>query len=334
MNGQICRGGAWVRGLIIAAIAVASVIAPAGPAAAESPTPWAHGVPTADQAQANALFEEGNQLFAQKAHALALDKYKAAIALWDHPMIRFNMAVTEIRLERILEATHDLERALRFGEAPFAPGLYHQALDYQTLLKGRIGDLEVSCEQAGVQVMLDGQPLFECPGVRTLRVMAGEHVVVGDRAGFLTSSTRVVVASGDTAAHRIQLVSLEAATVIEYPHPRWLPWTIVGGGAAITLGGLGFYLAGKDQLASFHNDFASQCASGCEADLSDHAVLKGARDGAALKGQIAASMAIVGGAVTAAGVVFAVINRPVKKLPRIEAAPLPGGASATVRWEF
>ena len=81
--------------------------------------------------QANALFAEGNQLFAQQAHAPALEKYKAAIALWDHPLIRFNMAVTEIRLDRILEAADDLDERCATATTPFTPELYQQALDYQ-----------------------------------------------------------------------------------------------------------------------------------------------------------------------------------------------------------
>ena len=59
--------------------------------------PWAMGVPQDVQDKAKALYEEGNTLFAQQAHAPALEKYKQAIALWEHPLIRFNMAVTEIR---------------------------------------------------------------------------------------------------------------------------------------------------------------------------------------------------------------------------------------------
>src|SRR5439155_6363082 len=88
-------------------------------ARAEAPKPWSQGVPEATQQRANALFAEGNQLFAQQAHGPALDKYHAAIALWDHPLIRFNMAVTLIRLDRVLEAADELDRALRYGAQPF-----------------------------------------------------------------------------------------------------------------------------------------------------------------------------------------------------------------------
>jgi len=103
-----------MKRLIITVFAIAG--AGAGRARAEPPTPWARDVPAAQQERARALFEDGNQLFAQQAHGPALDRYRAAVALWDHPMIRFNMAVTEIRLDRVLDAAEDLQAALRFGQ--------------------------------------------------------------------------------------------------------------------------------------------------------------------------------------------------------------------------
>jgi hypothetical protein len=319
-----------MKTIVIAVLLVAGL----GRVRADPSPPWANGVPQAQQQQANALFDQGNQLFAQQAHGPALEKYRAAIALWDHPMIRFNMAVTEIRLERILEADHDLAQAMRFGATPFTPALYQQALDYQSLLKGRVGVIEVSCEQVDVEIMLDGKPWFECPGQNTFRVLTGEHVIVGDRAGFLTSSSRVLVAGGAVATQRISLISLETAGRLEYPRPRWIPWTIAGSGLAVAAGGLAVYLVGKNEIESFHNDFASVCARGCAADLSDQPALRRERDGAVLKGHIATSMMIAGGAITATGFVLAILNRPVRKLPQIEAVPTSGGMSASVAWSF
>jgi hypothetical protein len=319
-----------MKSLVIAAV----IVAGAGRVRAEPVPPWAQGVPAAQQDQANALFDEGNQLFGQQAHGPALEKYRAAIALWDHPLIRFNMAVTEIRLDRLLEADADLAQAMRFDAAPFTPELYQQALDYQSLLKGRVGTIEVRCEQVGVEIVLDGKPWFECPGKQVLRVLTGEHVIVGERTGYLTSSSRVFVTGGAVTAQLVALVSLDSAGRLVYPRPRWIPWTVVGSGVAVAAGGFAFYLAGTRQIETFHNDFASVCAMGCDSDLSDHPALRRDRDGAILKGRIAASMMVAGGAIAASGLVLMILNRPVRQLPQIEATPLPGGVSASVGWTF
>jgi hypothetical protein len=182
--------------------------------------------------------------------------------------------------------------------------------------------------------LLDGKPWFPCPGQHRFRVLSGEHVVVGERAGFLTRSSRVLVAGGAVAVERVALISLEAASRLEYPRPRWIPWTIVGGGLVVAAGGLGFYLVGKNEIESFHNDFASVCARGCNADLSDQPALRRSRETAILEGQIAASLMITGAVITAGGIVLAILNRPIRKLPQIEAAPTRGGVFGSVGWTF
>lgn len=293
---------------------------------------WAQGVTKEHQDQANALFAEANQLFAQQAHAPALDKYQAAIALWDHPLIRFNMAVTLIRLDRILDAAENLEKALRFGKDPFTPELYQQALDYQALVKGRVGTVEASCDQAEAHVLFDGKPWFDCAGKQTLRVMAGEHVLVAEKKGYMTSSRRLVVVGGGTSSQRLSLLPIESVVRLQYPYPRWIPWTIAGGGAAVALGGLGFWFSGRNQMDRFEANFAMTCPAGCK--LSDQPLLADERDSARLKGQIAIGMMIGGGAIAVGGIVMAIIDRPKRILPNVEVAPTTGGMAARVGWQF
>jgi hypothetical protein len=301
-----------------------------------TPKPWAEGVPQDQQDKASALYEEGNQLFAQQAHAPALEKYKAAIALWDHPLIRFNMAVTEIRLERILEAADDLDSALRYGDKPFKPELYQQALDYQALVKGRVGFVEASCDQPGTRLFLDGKPWFDCVGTKKQRVLAGEHAITGEKKEFLTQSEKVVVAGGKTESRKITLVPLDSAVVLRYPHRRWVSWTMTGAGLAVGLAGAGTWFLGKNQMDQFEADFSAQCQNGCEPGLTDpsHRSLAAQRDSAELKDKIGIGMMAVGGAVAVTGIVLTILNRPERVLPNVEVQPKTGGAVTTVGWHF
>lgn len=289
--------------------------------------PWEQGVAHANRDQAQALFGEGNALFAQQAHQPALEKYRAAIALWDHPLIRFNMAVTLIRLDRILDAAEALDAALRFGQSPFTPELYQQAMDYQKLVAGRVGTIEASCDQADAQVLLDGKPWFACPGSKQQRVLTGEHVIVGEKPGYLTFSRRVVVPG---AAAKLDFVPLDSVVKLEYPSPRWMPWTTAAAGAAIALGGVGFWIAASNQMDEFDAEFAMRCPTGCNASFEGVEDLERDKDSAQLKGTIGVSMMAVGGAAAVGGVVWAILNRPRRVLPNIEISPT--GVSAHVRF--
>src|ERR1051325_4311077 len=134
------------------------------------------------------------------------------------------MAVTEIRLEKILDAADDLEKALKWGDKPFKAELYQEALGYQALIKGQVGYVEATCDQAGERLLFDGKPWFDCPGTKKLRGLAGEHAIVGEKSGFLTASTRIVVGGDKTEKANIKLVPLDSAVVLKYPYRRWIPW--------------------------------------------------------------------------------------------------------------
>ncbi len=317
--------------LVVALFSALGALAPQAPA--ES-TPWAQGVPVPTQDKANALFAEGNDLFGRQAHAPALEKYRAAIALWDHPLIRFNLAVTLIRLDRPLEAADELERALRYGETPFKKELYSQALDYQALLKGRVGYVEATCEQAGASVLLDGKPWFSCPGTQKMRVMAGEHALVGELSNYLTSSQRIIVGGGTTVTEEVKLVPLESAVILKYPYRRWIPYTITVTGLAVGLGGLGVWLLGRGQMTDFESAFARDCPMGCMKDLSDRPLLRDVRDSAELKGTIGITMMVTGSAVVIGGIVMTIMNRPQRILPKVEVAPTTGGMTMSTSWKF
>jgi len=322
-----------MKQLVMVGVLLVSALGATRPAQAET-TPWSQGVPVATQDKANALFEEGNQLFAREAHAPALEKYREAIALWDHPLIRFNIAVTLIRLDRHLDAADELERALRFGETPFKKELYSQALDYQSLLKGRVGYVEASCDQAGASVLIDGKPWFSCPGTQRMRVLAGEHALVGELSNYLTSSQHIIVPGGGTVTERVKLVPLESAVILKYPYRRWIPYTVTAVGLAVGLGGLGVWLLGRGQMTDFEAAFARDCPMGCMKDLSDRPLLRDVRDGAELKGTIGITMMVTGSAVAVGGIVMTIMNRPQRILPKVEVAPTTGGMTMSTRWKF
>ena len=316
-------------------LALGFVVAVAHPAAADT-KPWAQGVPEATQDKANAIFEEGNTLFAQQAHAPALEKYRAAVAIWDHPLIRFNLAVTLIRLDRPLEAADELDKALRFGDVPFKKDLYQQALDYQALLKGRVGYIEASCDQSGGGVLLDGKPWFSCPGTQKIRVMAGLHAVGGEASNYLMPTRRIVVTGGETSTEKLKFVPLDSAVILKYPYRRWIPYTVTGLGAAVGLAGLAVWVAGRGQMNDFETAFGNDpdCSMGCDKSLSNKPLLRNLRDSAELKGKIGISMMVAGGAVTVGGIVMAILNRPQRILPTAEVTPTSGGAMVSTRWRF
>src|ERR1044071_9661205 len=136
---------------------IAILLALAMPAAAQ---PWAQGVSDTQKAQAQKKLEEGNGLFLSRKYKEALEADEAATASWDHPAIRFNMVRCLIQLDRPVEASDELNKALKYGKDPFDQAIYNEALNYQKLLASQIAEVEISCKQGGAKVTLDGQALM------------------------------------------------------------------------------------------------------------------------------------------------------------------------------
>jgi len=296
-------------------------------------TPWANGVPKPQQDRANAEFAAANSLFAHDKHEEALVKYRAAIELWDHPMIRFNMAVTLIKLDQLVEAADALQAALRFGAAPFTKELYSQALDYDHLIRGRVGAITVKCTQAGVQIWLDGKKWFACEGSQRVRVLAGQHTLLAEKHGLAPESRQLFVSGGASIEESIELSPADVR--LRYRTARWIPWTVAAGGLSIGVAGLATWFSGRNDMDTFQVRHASECASRCDDDLTGHPALRELRDDARFKGDLGASLMVAGGAVVAGGLVWAlVINRPERVTPQLEVDPSRGEARATLGWSF
>jgi tetratricopeptide (TPR) repeat protein len=114
---------------------VCAVMLARAPAHADSP--WAEGVTDDQKLRAKALLDAGNALLIEKKYVEALEKYTAAVAVWDHPAIRFNMVRCEIQLGKNLEAYEDLEKSLRYGAAPLEETVYNEAVGYQRSASSR-----------------------------------------------------------------------------------------------------------------------------------------------------------------------------------------------------
>lgn len=284
-------------------------------ALAEQPRPWANGVTQANQDSALALYREGNSFFEQSNHAQALAKYREALARWDHPAIRFNTAVALINLDQPLEAFEHLEAALRFGEAPFGSETYKQALLYRKLLSGQVAELEVTCDEPGAELTLDGEVLFTAPGKALRRLRPGAHQLVSKKAGFETLASAVQLAAGET---RHEVVTLQRTVVAEVKlvrrFPLWLPWTVMGAGAVVALVGVPVMASAESSYERYDQDLSRVCPSGCPLASLPGSVLDLKQSAAAQNGA-AIGLFSVGGAAVVTGVVLAVLNQPRPETP-------------------
>jgi tetratricopeptide (TPR) repeat protein len=271
--------------------------------------PWAVGVSKDQQKQALALYTEGNGYFEQDLYPEALKRFEAALVVWDHPAIRYNAALSSMHLDRIEHAFEHLTLALRFGAAPFTPEIYKEAVNYERLLGGQLGEIEVTTQQP-VEVTLDGKPLLGGPGSATQRVRVGTHQLVATRPGYLTDTRTIDVKPRAKAAVAIELKKPAVARKLVRRWPQWKPYAVVIAGGMFAAGaGLPLYLYTRSKYRDFDDAITAFDAThppGTPAER-EQLVLEDKADGWRAA---TVSVFVVSGVVVATGIALVVMNQP------------------------
>jgi len=194
----------WRNSNMIKPIAAAP---PAQASVSSAPTsrPWAAGVSKAEQAVALELYVVGNHAFVEHHYPEALASYKRALAHWDHPAIRFNLAVCLLELGLPVAARGHLERSLAYGANVLGAEAYAQALAYRARLDRQLVRLTLDCPEPGEEILLDGELIFVGPGQVTRFVLPGEHRVVASKLGYLPAIKRIVLVVGQPETYQIRL---------------------------------------------------------------------------------------------------------------------------------
>lgn len=306
------------------------------------PKPWAKGVSKERQNKANERYARGNQFFVHEQFAQALEEYEQAVKAWDHPAIRYNMAVCLIRMMRPVEAYHCLLRALRFGRAPLG-NQYQQAQTYKNLLLGQIGRLKIVCREAGARVTLDGQPILVGPGEHQTVLKPGLHQVVAKKPGFITTTRDVSLFPGKVLTVELKLLPLKSAVKMVRRWKRWMPWTVFAIGGVVAALGVPLILKAADDYNKYDKRFDDACsdlpAGGCSSSEIPQDVKDLGKRADAMKYSSYVLFAL-GGAAAAAGTALIILNQPRAerqtkptgpglRLGMPVPAPVPGGAVVT-----
>ncbi|MBN8231000.1 hypothetical protein JYK02_26120 [Corallococcus macrosporus] len=289
-----------------------------GPAGLED-RPWAKDISREDQDATLALFGEGNALLKESIFVQAVEKYRQALARWDHPAIHYNLALALMNLDQPVEVHEHLVAALRYGPAPLEKEKYEYARNYKTLVEKQLARVDITCATPGATVTMDGQPLFVAPGRYQALVRPGAHSIVATMTGYVPSDQSRTLLPGETTTLDLKLFTSD--DLIRYKR-RWsaaMPWLVMGAGMAVAGGSAFLHMQSRDHFRAFESGIA-ECG-GC---VPPTAVADERSQGNLMQTGAIAGYA-VGGAVLVTGAVLAVLNQP--KPYRIE----PGQEAATVQ---
>jgi hypothetical protein len=302
------------RGLVLATLwltllsGVARAAPAAAPAAGETEErPWAVGVSPERQKVALERLQEGNALVKESLFLQAAEKYREALAIWDHPGIHYNLALALLSLDQPLEVHQQLESALRYGIAPLDKDKFDHARSYLMLIEKQLASIDVRCEVAGATVSLDGRVLFQAPGRYQSLVRPGPHTVTAAKDGFPTTERTKVLIPGEPSLFQLKLYA--AGELIGYRRrfPAWQPVSVTVAGGVLLAAGVLLTLEAKSRYDAFDQQLKAQCNIGCVPDPSLAAIRN--------RGDTYQTLATISFAVGAAAVVGGIwllyLNTPV-----------------------
>jgi hypothetical protein len=284
-------------------LVLAALLAFAPRAHADEDRPWAQGVSEEQRQAAMALFKDANKLLKDGAAKQAADEYREALKHWDHPAIHYNLVLALVNLDQPLELHEHAVAAMKYGAAPLDDERFQQAQRIDSLILKTLAKVSLSCEQAGAQVVMDGQTLFTAPGKYEGYVRAGPHTIVASKEGFLPTQISKPLPAGETSTMNIKLYTQDDLYQYKRRWAAWVPWSVVGGGVAVAGVGALLHLQAANDIKNFDQGIG-QCG-GCvpSTDLASKKSQGGTFQNVAIGSYIA------GGAVVATGAVLLYMNR-------------------------
>ena len=282
---------------------------PAPAPAAEPPVqenPWSRGVPHSERRAAEALFLDGNKLLRESITLLAVSRYREALTHWDHPNIHFNLAIALVAVDQPVEAHDHLQRAIEYGAKPLEEERFRHARNYLLLLEKQLVQLRVRCEVPEGVVEMDGRQLFATPGEWSGLVRAGRHTLVARREGYVTNQSVRIFEGGQAARIDLELKTLGELTQHSRRWSAWKPWTVLGAGAALAVGGGLMQYQGRQDVAAVDRKSRELCPDGCDREPGDVNRLRRRGD---LLQKAAVGAYAVGGAAVVVGGVLTFLNR-------------------------
>lgn len=265
--------------------------------------PWAQGVSKADQDTARKLFREGNGLLKDSLFVKAAQKYREAVAHWDHPAIHYNLVLALLNLDQPIEVFHSIERAIRFQQAPLGQDKFDHAMRYKKLTEKQLAWVEISCDVPGAKVSLDGKEIFVGPGRQEAMVRIGSHTFTARKPGLITASESLLLGPAEKSKIELKLFTVAELTRYRRKWATWKPMAVVGGGAAVTILGGIFHVMARSNFHSYDDGIVA--CGGCVPDSG----LAGKKDSAEWQQTAAIVSYTVGGLAMAAGATLVYMNR-------------------------
>ena len=118
--------------------------------------------------------------------AKAAERFKDALKHWDHPAIHYNLALALFKMDQPIEVARHLAKSIAYGPTPLDPDKFEHAKELLEAVSKQIADVEITCDKAGAEIIVDNQKVLDAPGTYKDKIKEGKHTFVCRKPGSIT----------------------------------------------------------------------------------------------------------------------------------------------------
>ncbi len=196
---------------VLACLGVLALASPAHADAAPAPAPLADVL----SGDARAAYDRARAQYNASDFVGARNAFGSAFELSRDPRLLWNMAACERKLGRAAKALTLIDRYVAVGGALLVDADRQEAARWRALLEKSVATVTVTGALAGVDVLVDDEPVGTTPLAGPVFVDAGAHRVRFVRRGFRSVARLEQVAAGATLAWSAELERVKVRLVGE-----------------------------------------------------------------------------------------------------------------------
>jgi hypothetical protein len=297
-------------------------------------------------------YARGLELVEKGEYIMALQEFTAAYDTSPYFAVLYNIAQTEIALDRHLEAATTLARYLREGGENVPPNRVDRVKEQIARLEAFFGVLTVSTEPPGATISVDGRTVGQTPLDEPIRLAPGAYTIVATLDDGRSFEKSVAIRQGTEHVVTLQLPPVPPAPPPvpptlppppPPPHPvsgpsrlgKAMPHVLVGTGVALVVGALGTYVWWERKAYERWQDAQPVLGTlepGSPSYGSAAAESNRRADSVTAAKITVFSLAAVGGAAIATGSVLYVLGRRSQTQSAMPTVSWNGGTSLTLGW--
>ncbi len=194
------------RRLVSATLAFSVLLSSVEAATQQPPPP---STSTTEPKEGLERFQRGVVLFREGDFRAALVEFRRSYQLTSNFKVLYNIGQTEFELQEYASALRSFKKYLEAAGSQIDAARRSEVEESITSLGARVAYLDITCNVAGAEVLIDDVVVGRTPLTEAVLVSVGRRKVLAQKDGIATAARFIDLAGGDRTPVKLELAAAE-----------------------------------------------------------------------------------------------------------------------------